>query len=194
MEKVSLIFIYLIIGHLLGDFLLQTSRLVTFKQKSIFGIILHCLIIWISQAILLLPYLFSLEVWGTITLIAIIHFGIDFSKIALKEKTKTKIPLIPFTLDQVAHFIVLYLGYLFIKNQEPLWFTNSWWFESLYQNTALLVYFSGIIFFSYSLDIVLLTFKLQKDPNYKYKRGYFDMLIRVAIFALVYMVISLMFN
>lgn len=50
-----------------------------------------------------------------------------------------------------------------------------------------------MILTSYTWDIVLLTIKLQKNPKYKYKRGYFDMLLRVAIFALIYILYNLIF-
>lgn len=190
----NLIFIYLIIGHLVGDFLFQTSRLVEYKQRNIYGIVLHCLIIWFSQSLLLLPYLFSLKVWLTVTLISLLHFVIDFTKIKLKNKTNVRLPIIPFTIDQILHFSVLYFAYLLLKNELPLLFKNSWWFESLYQNQALLIYFSGVIFFSYALDIVFLTFKLQKNKHYKYQRGYFDMLLRVALFALIYTLLFPLFS
>lgn len=36
MQISVLILLYLIIGHLVGDFLLQTTRLVNFKHRSIY--------------------------------------------------------------------------------------------------------------------------------------------------------------
>ena len=93
---------------------------------------------------------------------------------------------------QLAHFIILFSAYFFINNIEPTLFLKHWWFESLYQNITLLTYFAGVIFFSYTLDIVYLTLKLQKEPSYKYKRGYFDMLIRVSLFALIYIFYSIL--
>ena len=146
------------------------------------------MVIWFSQALLLIPYLRSLKVFITVTIIAFLHFWVDYSKIKLK--IKSKYPIIPFTLDQIAHFTILIAGYFILKNEEPVSFLNSWWFESLYQNVTLLAYFAGVIFFSYTLDIVYLTIKLQKQPDYKYKRGYFDMLIRVSLFALIYIIYS----
>lgn len=186
MNQEFLIILYLIIWHLVWDFLLQTSKLVAYKKKSIYGIMLHSLIIWLAQSLLLLPYLTSLKVIVTVTSIAVIHFIIDFSKIKLN--IKSKYPIIPFSIDQLAHFSILIWAWVILENSNAVKFQNSWWFESLYQNQILLTYFAGVIFFSYTLDIVYLTLKLQKDPEYKYHRGYFDMLIRVSIFALFYMI------
>lgn len=120
------------------------------------------------------------------------HFLIDHFKIKLNFSNKY--PIIPFTLDQIAHFSTLFLAYIIIQNETPLLFTEKWWFESLYQNETLLAYFAGVIFFSYALDIVYLTIRLQKHPKYKYKRGYFDMLIRVSLFALIYIIYSIYFT
>ena len=188
MEEYSLILLYLIIGHLVGDFLLQTSKLVAYKKSCTFGIILHCLVIWASQFLLLLPYTASIKIWLVVSLVAILHFIIDYSKIKIKKPPQ--FPIIPFSIDQLLHFIVLLLAYGIIKNESAVLFTDSWWFESLYQNQSLLIYFAGVIFFSYTFDIVLLTFKLQKNPQYQYSRGYFDMIIRVSVFALIYLVFS----
>lgn len=184
MDFPSLIFLYLILGHLVGDFLLQPSGLVIYKQKSLYGILLHSLIILIAQTVFLIPYLDSLKVGLVLIGIGVLHFGIDYLKIRIKKGLDY--PIIPFTLDQITHFTVLLGACYLIKKNIPTFFLESWWFQSLYQNTTLLTYFAGVIFFSYTLDIVHLTFKLQKNPNYKYKRGYFDMLVRVAGFALIY--------
>lgn len=188
MEKTLLISLYLIIGHLIGDFLLQSSALVAYKHRSVYGIILHSLIIWFSHTLLFIPYLNSLKVFLIVTAVAFLHFCIDYTKIQLKFKNKY--PIIPFLLDQLAHFIVLIFATIVLKNSEPQLFLTSWWFEILYQNETLLTYFAGVIFFSYTLDIVYLTFKLQKNANYQYKRGYFDMLLRVSFFALIYTLYS----
>ncbi len=191
MESSILILLYLIIGHLIGDFLLQSSRLVAFKHRSVYGILLHILIVLVSQTLLLLPYLNSGKVAFALVLIGALHFFIDYTKVKLD--IKTKYPIIPFSLDQIAHFVTLILAYLIIREEIPLIFTEKWWFESLYQNATLLAYFAGVIFFSYTLDIVHLTLKLQKEPNYIYKRGYFDMLVRVSVFVLIYITYSMHF-
>lgn len=192
MEITALILLYLIIGHLVGDFFLQPSGLVAYKQKSIYGILLHALIILIAQSLLLLPYLNSFKVASILIGIGVLHFAIDYAKIKIKKWKE--LPIIPFLLDQITHFIVIFGAYWTIKNETPVFFKKSWWFDSLYENTTLLVYFAGVIFFSYTLDIAYLTFKLQKNPNYQYKRGYFDMLLRVAGFALIYIGYSIIIS
>lgn len=187
-----MILLYLILGHLVGDFFLQPSALVVYKQRSIYGIMLHALIILIAQVLLLIPYLGSIKIVFILICIGILHFVIDYLKIKIKKGQKH--PIMPFLIDQIAHFIVLLGVCTLIKNEAPVFFLNSWWFQSLYANLTLLIYFAGVIFFSYTLDIVYLTFKLQKDPNYTYKRGYFDMIIRVAGFALIYIGYSVIVN
>lgn len=166
--------------------------MVAFKNRSVYGILLHSIIIFIAQALFLLPYLFSGQVWLMLVILTLAHFGIDYSKIKIKKPQK--FPIIPFLLDQLAHFMILFLVYSALKNSLPILFLETWWFESLYQNKPLLIYTIGIILSSYTLDIVFLTIKLQKKPDYKYERGYFDMLIRVAIFALIYVLYNLIFR
>jgi len=191
-ENAMEILLYLIIGHLIGDFLLQSSSLVAYKQRSIYGLLLHILMIMISHTTLLIPYLKSDKIAFGLVFIFVLHFIIDYTKIELNMQTKY--PIIPFALDQLAHFITIFLAYFIIRNETPLFFIEQWWFEIIYQNIPLLLYFAGVIFFSYTMDIVYLTFKLQKDPSYKYKRGYFDMLVRVSVFALIYLIYSAYFT
>ena len=103
MEKSVLILLYLIIGHLIGDFLLQTSRLVTYKRNNFYGIILHGLIVLFSHIFLFLPYLFSLKICITLLFVGFLHFYIDFNKIKLN--IKTKYPIIPFAISTFYNFI-----------------------------------------------------------------------------------------
>ncbi len=104
----ALLTAYLILGHLLGDFVFQPSKLVVWKNRSIAGLSVHILIHLTINFLILLPLIFQ-NPW-IITLVLTIyatHFLIDHAKISYESKTKPKNNLPPFLIDQILHFLVI---------------------------------------------------------------------------------------
>jgi Protein of unknown function (DUF3307) len=109
---------YLILAHLISDFLLQPKNLVDWKIKSKWGTLVHVLIHAVIGFAVLFPFIIN----GYTQLIYLIlgvnfmHFWIDEAKInyALTHDGKAK----PFIIDQLLHFIVLVIAYLVVINTE----------------------------------------------------------------------------
>lgn len=109
---------YLILAHLIGDFLLQPKKLVDWKIKSKWGTFVHVLIHTIAGTIILSPFLINgyIQLIYVILAVNFLHFWIDEAKInyALTHDNKVK----PFIVDQLLHFVVLIIAYLAVLNME----------------------------------------------------------------------------
>lgn len=107
---------YLIIAHLISDFLLQPKKLVDWKIKSKWGTFVHVLIHTAVGFIVLSPFLINgyYQLIYVILGINFMHFWIDEAKInyALTHDNKVK----PFLIDQLLHFIVLLIAYFTVLN------------------------------------------------------------------------------
>ncbi|MBM7094514.1 DUF3307 domain-containing protein [Bacillus sp. H-16] len=108
--------LWILFGHLLCDFLFQSDRLIDLKRKNIIkGLLAHSFIHVNVYVVLLMVYWFIYG--GSISLIllaaaliAIIHFFIDYLKIrlvSLNQATPYQAGL--FVLDQVFHVISILL-------------------------------------------------------------------------------------
>ncbi|HRL72363.1 MAG TPA: DUF3307 domain-containing protein [Flavobacterium sp.] len=105
-----MLFIKLVLAHFLGDFVLQSSKWITHKEKYKFKskyLYIHALI---HAILLLLMFDFKKEYYLTIAFISSTHFLIDGIKLLKPMKNER----ILFFLDQLAH-----IGILF-------WVANSW--------------------------------------------------------------------
>lgn len=142
---------YLIIAHLLADFIFQPNKLIKWKMRSFKGVLFHVVIFAIASGLLLFPYLAKWETWMVILVISMIHFIIDQIKIniALKYDTYS----LPFIADQAIHFLSLILGGYYLSTLE-ISLPNTWFFENLYTNLAVLFVVLMIIFVIYSADIL----------------------------------------
>jgi len=72
------LFTTLMLGHLLGDFLLQTNWVFNFKTRSWVGIAIHTLIHLVATALLLHNWD---ELWSLFITLGILHFATDWVKI-----------------------------------------------------------------------------------------------------------------
>ncbi len=100
-----MIFLYLILGHLLADFVFQPTKLVIWKKKSWLGVYVHALIHFLVYAVLLLPYLHNVLAFLILACIAVAHFIIDSTKIRFESGRRKMLPL--FFADQAVHFFIL---------------------------------------------------------------------------------------
>jgi|GEM_PF-1057316 len=100
------LFTTLMLGHLLGDFLLQTNWVFNFKTRSWVGIAIHTLIHLVATALLLHNWD---ELWSLFITLGILHFATDWVKIRYPSSSQT----FDFILDQIAHLIVIILCTLY---------------------------------------------------------------------------------
>lgn len=96
------LFTTLLLGHLLGDFLLQTNWVFNFKSRSWVGIVIHTLIHLAATALLLRNWL---QLWDLLALLGILHFFTDWIKVRYPSRSLT----LDFVLDQFAHLVVITL-------------------------------------------------------------------------------------
>ncbi|WFD10529.1 DUF3307 domain-containing protein [Tepidibacter hydrothermalis] len=99
-------FLVFILGHLVGDFVLQTNKVAIMKSTSKKGVFIHSLIVFVSQAVLL-------SIYGINGIIAsllnfIIHYSIDSLKENINKHIK-KYKFIIFVLDQIIHIVGIYI-------------------------------------------------------------------------------------
>ncbi len=109
---------YLIIAHLISDFLLQPKKLVDWKIKSKWGTLTHVLIHAVIGFAVLSPFIINgyTQLVYVVLGVNFMHFWIDEAKInyALTHDGKAK----PFIIDQLLHIIVLVIAYLTVINTE----------------------------------------------------------------------------
>lgn len=134
---------YLILAHILGDFIFQPDCLVVWKLKRSLGIFIHVLIHFIITSIIFLPFILNGYAWilGIIFGICLVHFFIDSWKIRYEKRNPGK--LATFIIDQLFHLITLALAFIFIKNisltsQETI-------FYSLYKDQQIMKLLSLLI-------------------------------------------------
>jgi len=184
-----LIFLYFFIGHVIGDFLFQTSQIVRWKQASNWGIALHVALVFIATAFMLIPYWESSIIWIAMIANVIIHFFVDKIKIWAEQQKICKSVLKGFWLDQLAHFLtIVFIVYFIPKNIEPTLLLDSWWFE-YYEQVNLLLYIAGFLFFSYAMDIIYFINRLHKGEFTPYSRSYYSMIVHVFAFACLFVLL-----
>lgn len=106
----------LIIAHLLADFIFQPKKLIEWKKRNSFGILVHVLIFVLLSLILLAPFLIYWETWVVIGAISLVHFLTDKVKISVLSKYQGYI--LPFIIDQAVHLTSIVIGAQFIPKVE----------------------------------------------------------------------------
>lgn len=125
----------LLIAHILGDFIFQTSRLAQKKTESLKYFIIHFLIYSFMIFLVLMWFAPVGRVILIFLTIVILHGSIDMGHILLKKKiNKSNIEFISFLIDQFIHILILIIGSLFIDGLNDLG-TNI--LEYIYQNTGI---------------------------------------------------------
>ncbi len=96
-------FVYLYLGHLMGDFVFQNSWIALNKGKRRKALFLHAFIIVVTQLLCLSPENINLNVKILLVALGIgtAHYFVDLFKIKLKTNWKT------YLLDQLFHTAIL---------------------------------------------------------------------------------------
>ena len=97
----------LLIGHLIGDFILQSPCLVEKKEKSIGYLFLHCGLYLIPVFCVLLCFCDWLQVIIFSVIVLVSHFMLDFSKIKLSQGRGEEFDFWGFIFDQILHVVIL---------------------------------------------------------------------------------------
>lgn len=109
----------LLLGHVIGDFYMQTAKIAEKKEKSFLWVLWHCLLYGIAILIVGLPVV-SLDIVILVSMATISHAVIDIVKYLLVRKKK-KVSKHVFFVDQILHLIcVTILSYVWTIYQIPL--------------------------------------------------------------------------
>lgn len=113
-----IVFFTLLLGHLIGDFPLQTNSVFQLKTRSNTGLLVHVSIHLLVTSILLLD---PLSAWPALLFLGSAHFLIDWIKLRIPAIYETP----GFVLDQLAHTAVLVFismaGAELALRPMPLW-------------------------------------------------------------------------
>lgn len=111
----SELLITLLIGHVLGDFALQTDRVYQLKIRGGLGLAIHvALHVLVTGILLQARYLNN---WLLLLLLFVIHYAIDWTK--LQFHSQRNLP--GFILDQVAHVSsLIFLVWLFPQTSSDI--------------------------------------------------------------------------
>lgn len=142
----------LLLGHLIGDFILQPKKLVQWKYESKFGILAHTLIHFCIYALLFWKLPLSLPIAAVLILVTISHFIIDQIKIHY-EKSKNRPSYIEsFLVDQFAHLAVIILASCVLTSDSVVY-------------SVIILGISAFIISTYVVDIY--KFQKQREKNSK---------------------------
>jgi len=164
---------YLIISHLISDFILQPKGLVQWKMKSMLGTLVHVLIVSLVSIIVLYPYINYYQFWIVILIIGIVHFFTDQAKINIELKSDPSD--IPFIADQGIHYLSLIIGGYFLDILKPLK-AESWFAAEVYDKFYILIILLIAIYIIYSVKLALINKTRSK------------ILHKIIIFTFVYLV------
>lgn len=99
-------FYYLLLGHLLGDFTLQTNKIAKNKSNNLKWVLIHSSIVTLIMLALALP--FGLDLIILVLINGLSHFLIDLFKAKLNLTNPIK-ALLYFIFDQATHITIIYI-------------------------------------------------------------------------------------
>lgn len=181
---------YLILSHLLGDFVLQPSWMVKWKMRNIWGVIVHVLVHFILMVLILLPFMINgeIEIIYPIIIVAIIHFIIDRSKISYDLKHDSKVK--PFVIDQLLHIFTIIFATVLFSDISPNFPHNN--FYKIYLNPNVLYFIAILIFITEVIEIYKFQLEREKNSKAKLKLNSKNISIRVAVFTILYLIFMLL--
>lgn len=182
---------YLVLAHLLGDFILQPSKLVKWKMHSKWGTFTHVVIHLVTSLVIILPFLLEgyFELLLVVAVINVIHFFIDETKINYDLKHDEKVK--PFIVDQSLHFLTILVAYLFLADSRFI-LPNST-FHQFYTDIRIINFISFFIFITSAVEIYRFTKRRETCKNARLVFHKKEVTKRTLIFTLLYialMVIS----
>ncbi len=186
-----MLYAYLILGHLIGDFALQSNKLIQWKNRSCLGTMVHVLILLVISFVFVMPYLYSKVFIIGLLVVYFSHLIEDILKI---EFTK-RFPQYEFTAfiwDQCFHFSVLFVFYDYFKNLEARFFEP--FSNFIYSDFRISILLILLIVVTYTWDIFGFQIALLKGQKIAYKRNYIAMLKRAALFTAIYILLIFAFT
>jgi hypothetical protein len=96
----------MLLSHLIGDYLLQTDALARWKSRSVWGVVVHGVLVTLATWLCSLPFVSGW--WPYALIIGALHALIDLGRVKA-GRVSPAIELFLFMGDQVAHGVVMVL-------------------------------------------------------------------------------------
>jgi hypothetical protein len=132
-RRLGTLILWIIVGHFIADYLLQFDRLNKFKEKNVYGILIHCAIHFSIYVMIIIVYsvttkqvIFSNDMWVLLIIITSSHYLLDDLKINFDDKinqnkasvyTKSKLKVSTYVLDQLFHIIIIFIAFHIVLEQ-----------------------------------------------------------------------------
>jgi len=181
-----MIFAYLVLAHLLGDFVLQPSKLVQWKMKSVWGVFTHVMVHFSLLCILLAPFIYTggYKLIFVILFISTTHFIIDQSKISYDLRHDKKVK--PFIIDQLLHLLMLILGFSFVSNYTAVLPAGELF--SYYGDLKIIGFITLMVFVTEVVEIYYYQKAREKNSGAPFRIHYKNMGKRILVFSAIYIV------
>lgn len=119
-NRVASFFMLFWLGHLIGDFVLQTNKIAYLKSQSNSGLLIHIALVCIAQMTVMSIYGYRGIIAAIICSIA--HYFVDLFKIHMNKKGYLETGL--FLLDQFLHALILLMISFFFGKTEMIFPVN----------------------------------------------------------------------
>lgn len=105
---IKVVFLLFLIGHVLADFYLQSSKLALEKNQFFRKLLKHCLIYMLTMIVIIIPII-NLKLLQWAIIISLVHFSVDLIKFLLKNKFtfSHNIDISVFFIDQLLHLLTI---------------------------------------------------------------------------------------
>src|SRR6056297_86251 len=162
-------FLLLFLGHLLGDFVFQNSKIASLKSERFSWLLYHSIILWVCSAFSILP-LWTLPNLLMVSGLMGIHFGIDLVKLCFRKHAFSK-TFSYFLLDQGLHVLSILMICPFLSVSQA------------YLSKVAAFLLITILMNTYFLDISLYMFRSQRK-TIAYSRDWMGYAFRAPSFFL----------
>lgn len=123
---IKIVYLLFLIGHVLADFYLQTTKLALEKDLYFRKLLKHGLIYLLTMIVMIIPVMsVKLLLWAL--MIGLVHFAIDFIKFILKNRftLSSKLETSVFFIDQAVHIITVFIVVVCISHfSVPIEYLN----------------------------------------------------------------------
>jgi hypothetical protein len=175
---------YLVLAHLLADFIFQPSKLVIWKIRSKYGVLVHVLVHFVMNLIVLSPFIANGYYWpiGASFMVCFAHFWIDQAKINYDLKHDKKV--LAFLIDQLMHLLVMMIVYFFVQNLSLSLPAGD--FYSIYSDIRVIIFFSFLILCSSAVEIYHFQKVRERKHDATLRLHPRNIALRIFVFTLVY--------
>lgn len=180
-------FLYLLLGHLISDFVLQTDKIIAWKRKSWRGGLFHAAIHFVVWTAIFFPFTRNFSVLLAFLVLALLHFMIDQKKIIWEKKNHRYVKA--FFADQSIHVVILGLASFFLNR---FFFSGGNIEANVVLNRYILIYLILAIIIGYCVEIVHFQFEREKHSNLGFKPNFWAVFKRLFIFSLGYLVFMIL--